>query len=100
MPADSCPRCCKACKPEVSQLLRFGMSEDRNHSALVVKFIGNQHLLQLAFSVSALQTLPRIAQLVPAATNSGSVRRVDSQARIHSSTQIRNRPGDNDLPIQ
>ena len=43
-------------QPQVSQLLRLGMGEDRHHAALVVKFVGRIAFQLLAFSFSSTQS--------------------------------------------
>ena len=42
-------------EPEVGERLRFGIGEDRHHSALLAKFVGTQHFhLALSYQLSAL----------------------------------------------
>ena len=80
------PAMLQSVQAQVSQLLRLGMSEDRHHTALVVKFVESFSISPLSqfrytprsprtfFAISAIQALQS------AATNSGSVRKLDSSA--------------------
>jgi hypothetical protein len=44
-------------QPEVSEFLRLRMGKDRHHPALVVEFVGNQHL---AISFLGFQRPPQV----------------------------------------